>query len=186
MANYNKKINETTIRIGEVRFSYAHVFEPRQDDKGQDKYGAAILIPKEDKGIVALIREAEEAARQKGKTSKWGGKVPANCKSPLRDGDADREDDPTYAGMWFMNASCLQKPGVRVLENGRVSEALDHEDFYSGCWGAVTISLFPYDSNGNRGVGAGLNNLIKTRDDERLAGGTSAEQDFADLADELA
>lgn len=185
MASYNKTINETLVRIGEVRFSYAHVFEPKQDDDGNDKYGVAILWPKTEKGITELVEKAVEAAKQKGKTSKWGGKIPANCKSPIRDGDTEREDDESYKGMYFLNASSKQKPGVRVLEGGKVVEALDMEDFYSGCWGAVTLNFFPYDSKGNKGVGAGLNNVIKTRDDERLAGGTSADQDFSDLGDEL-
>jgi hypothetical protein len=57
------------------------------------------------------------------------------------------------------------------------------EDFYSGCWGAVTLNFFPYDSKGNKGVGAGLNNVIKTRDDERLSGGSSADADFGDMGD---
>ena len=52
MANYNKKINETNIRIGEVRFSYAHVFEPREDDEGKGRYGVAVLIPKSDTATV--------------------------------------------------------------------------------------------------------------------------------------
>ena len=39
MANYNKKISDTCVRLGEVRFSYAHVFEPRQSDNGgEPKY----------------------------------------------------------------------------------------------------------------------------------------------------
>ncbi len=32
-----------------------------------------------------------------------------------------------------------------------------------------------------KGVAAGLNNLIKTRDGERLSGGRSADEDFGDL-----
>ena len=72
-----------------------------------------------------------------------------------------------------------------MLEGGVVSEALDGEDFYSGCYGAVTLNFFPYENSGNKGVGAGLNNVIKTRDGERLAGGRSAEEDFADLGEEL-
>lgn len=187
MANYNKKISDTCVRLGEVRFSYAHVFEPRQSDNGgEPKYSVCILIPKTDKATVALVREAVAAAEEKGKTSKWGGKLPAKRGNPLRDGD-EEEKGPEYEGMYFVNAStsCKNKPGVRVLEGGKVVEALDTEDFYSGCWGAVTVNFFPYDSSGNKGVGAGLNNLIKTRDDERLAGGATAEQDFADLGDEL-
>lgn len=185
MANYNKKINDTLIRIGEVRFSYVHVFEPQKGDDGKEKYSVAVLWPKSETAITALVEEAVKAGKEKGKTSKWGGKIPANAKSPIRDGDIEREDDSNYAGMYFMNCSSKQKPGVRVLENGAVVEALDMEDFYSGCWGAVTLNFFPYDSNGNKGVGVGLNNLIKTRDDERLAGGTTAESDFGDLGDAL-
>ena len=68
-----------------------------------------------------------------------------------------------------------------MLEDGVVSDALDDEDFYSGCYGAVTLDFFPYESSGNKGVGAGLNNVIKTRDGDRLSGGRSADEDFADL-----
>lgn len=183
MANFNKKINDTLIRIGECRFSYVHVFEPQQDDEGKDKYSVAVLWPKTNKALTALVEEAVAAAKEKGKATKWGGKIPANAKSPIRDGDTEREEDEAYKGMYFLNCSSKQKPGVRVLENGQVVEALGMEDFYSGCWGAVTLNFFPYDSKGNKGVGAGLNNVIKTRDDERLAGGSSADADFGDMGD---
>ena len=186
MAKYNKKINDTNVRIGEVRFSYASVFQPKKNDDGTAaKYGVCVIIPKEDTETVALVRAAIDAAKQRGKAEKWGGKIPANVKTCLRDGDIDREDDEAFAGCYFLNASSKNKPGVRVLEGGVVSEALDGEDFYSGCYGAVTPNFFPYENSGNKGVGAGLNNVIKTRDGERLAGGRSAEEDFADLGEEL-
>ena len=186
MAKFNKKIKDTSVRLGEVRFSYTAVFQPKKNDDGTpSKYGVCIIIPKEDTETVNLVKEAIDAAKQRGKHEKWGGKIPANVKSCLRDGDIDREDDEAFAGCYFLNASSRNKPGVKVLEDGVVSDALDEEDFYSGCWGAVTVNFFPYDSSGNKGVGAGPNNLIKTRDDERLAGGATAEQDFADLGDEL-
>ena len=184
MANYNKKISDTTIRLGEVRFCYAHVFEPHKSDEGDEpKYSVCVLIPKTDKQALALIEEAVKAAKEKGKSSKWSGKIPANCKSPLRDGD-EEERGEDFEGMMFFNASAStkSKPGVRVLENGMIVEALDGDDFYSGCWGAITVNFFPYDAKGNKGVGAGLNNVIKTRDDEKLAGGASAESDFGDMA----
>ena len=58
---------------------------------------------------------------------------------------------------------------------------MDSDDFYSGCYGAVTINFFPYENSGNKGVAAGLNNLIKTRDGERLSGGRTADEDFGDM-----
>lgn len=185
MANYNKKISDTTVRLGEVRFCYAHVFEPRKDDDGNEgKYSVCILIPKTDKQAIQMVEDAVNAAKEKGKSGKWGGKIPGRLTTPLRDGD-EEEKGEEYEGMMFFNASSSvkSKPGVRVLDGGMIVEALDSEDFYSGCWGAVTVNFFPYDSNGNKGVGAGLNNLIKTRDDEKLAGGASAESDFGDMAD---
>lgn len=189
MSNYNKKITDTNIRIGEVRFSYAHVFEPRQSDNGGDaKYSVCVLIPKTATSIIEMVNAAIDAAKAKGpnKTKGWvGGKVPSRLTVPLRDGD-EEDKGPEYEGMYFLNCTSMTKPGVRVLENGKVVEALDTEDFYSGCWGAVTLNFFAYDNSGNKGVGVALNNVIKTRDDNRLAGGASAEQDFADLGgDEL-
>lgn len=186
MANYNKKISETTIRIGEVRFSYANVFSSRkknENDDGEGKYSVMLLIPKSNTGAKKLIDEATEAAKQNGVSAKWNGKMPSAAKLhlPLRDGDDEYPEDDTYKDMWFLNASSTQKPGVRVLENGQMAEALDNEDFYSGCWGCAAIAMYPYSSNGNVGVAVGLNNVIKTRDDERLGGGRSADQDFGDL-----
>lgn len=185
MANYNKVITATSVRLGEVRFSYANVFAVRKNEDGSDgKYSVCLLIPKTDVQAKKLIDAAVEAAKQAGIPSKWNGKLPSAAKLhlPLRDGDAENPDDPTYEGMWFMNASSTQKPGVRVLENGVMNEALDSDDFYSGCWGAVVVNFFPYNVSGNVGVAAGLNNLIKTRDDERFGGGRSADADFGDMA----
>ena len=182
MAKFNKKIKDTSVRLGEVRFSYTAVFQPKKNDDGTpSKYGVCIIIPKEDTETVNLVKEAIDAAKQRGKMEKWGGKIPANVKSCLRDGDIDREDAEAFAGCYFLNASSRNKPGVKVLEDGIVSDALDEEDFYSGCYGAVTLDFFPYESSGNKGVGAGLNNVIKTRDGDRLSGGRSADEDFADL-----
>lgn len=184
MANFNKKISETSIRLGEVRFGYVNVFVPRKNEDGTDgKYSVQLLIPKGDKTAVKLIEDAIEAAKRNGVGGKWNGKMPSasKLKTPLRDGDDEFPEDPTYEGMYFMNASSTTKPGVRVLENGAMAEALDGDDMYSGCYGCVTVNMFPYNTSGNMGVAAGLNNLIKTRDGERLSGGHSAEEDFNDL-----
>ena len=107
MANYGKKISDTNVRIGEVRFFYVNVFAPRTNPDGDSsKYGVCVAWPKTDAQTTKLVTEAVEAAKQNGKTKKWGGKIPANVKSPVRDGDIDREDDPNFAGTWFINCNC--------------------------------------------------------------------------------
>ena len=46
-------------------------------------------------------------------------------------------------------------------------------------YGRASINLYAFNSNGNRGIACGLNNLQKMRDGEPLGGKSSAESDFA-------
>ena len=57
-ANYNKRISDTSIRLGLVRFGYVHVFAPRKNEDGTDgKYSVQLLIPKKDTQAKALTLE---------------------------------------------------------------------------------------------------------------------------------
>lgn len=169
----------TKVVTGEVRFSYAHVFEPASIEGSEPKYSVSILIDKKDKKTLERIKAAIEAAKQAG-LSKFGGKVPANLKLPVRDGDTEREDDPVYAGKYFINANAKTKPGL-VDKGG--SPIIDTTEFYSGCYGHASITFYAFNTSGNKGIAAGLNNIMKTRDGEMLGGRASAEDDFADLID---
>ena len=169
---------ETKVVIGKVRLSYVNVFEARSiGDDEKAKFSASIIVDKEDKKSIAKIEAAVEAAKLEGK-GKWGGKIPKNIKLPLRDGDVDREDDEAYAGKFFFNASSRYKP--QVID--RFKQTIeDPDELYSGCYAYVSINFYPYDFNGTRGVAAGLNNIMKVAEGERLGGVTSAETDFADI-----
>lgn len=168
----------TKVVTGKVRFSYAHIFEPWAGQPGQDaKYSVCLLIPKSDKKTLAKIAAAIDEAAQEGIAAKWGGKKPKNLHLPLRDGDEEREGTE-YEGMMFLNANSKQRPGVVDKD---LVEILDPEEVYSGCYGRASINFFAYDSNGNRGIGVGLNNVQKLADGERLGGArASAEDDFGD------
>jgi hypothetical protein len=184
--SFNKTISDTSIRLGPVRFSFVNVLSPRKKEDGTPgKYGVCVLFPKADQEAYKIFQQAYENARQLGKASKWNGRIPSKVQLPLHDGDEDRPDDPAFQGMWYFNCSSTNKPGVRVREDGAIVEALDSEDFYSGCYGCASINFFAYNSSGSQGIGAGLNNVIKTRDGEKLSGGHSAMADFADLAGDL-
>ena len=180
--NYNKHYTETSIRLGLVRFCYVNVFNRRRNDDGTPgKYEVVCIFPKTETQIVKTFNEAFEAAKKLGIAEKWGGKLPKDLKGGLKDGD-DKED-PAFEGCWYFNARSDNQPGIRVKEDdGELAEALDSEDFYSGCYGCVSVNLFPYAfGNANKGVGVGLNNVVKLEDGERLSGGRSADQDFRDL-----
>ena len=170
----------TKVITGKVRFSYVNIFKSRSFQQGQDeKFSICLLIPKKDKKTVQDIKNAVQAAIQQGISEKWGGKKPANLKLPLRDGDEERADEAEeYEGMFFLNANSSQKPGIIDMYK---NEILDPSEVYSGCWGRASINFFPFNSNGNKGVGVGLNNIQKLGDDEPLGGArASAEDDFAD------
>ena len=168
---------------GKVRFSYVNIFKSRSFKEGQDaKYSVCLLIPKKDKATVAKIRAAIEEAVQEGISSKWGGKKPKNLRLPLRDGDEERADEAgEYEGMYFMNANSSTKPGIVDKD---LNEILDPDEVYSGCWGRASVNFFPYDSNGNKGIGCGLNNIQKLADGKPLGGHSRAEDDFADDDDD--
>ena len=170
----------TKVITGKVRFSYVNIFKSRAFKEGQDaKYSICLLIPKEDKETLHKITVAIDEAVQEGISSKWGGKKPKNLKLPLRDGDEERADEaPEYEGMMFLNANSNTKPGIVDKD---LNEILDPEEVYSGCWGRASINFYAFDSNGNRGVGVGRNNIQKLKDGERLgAARASAESDFGD------
>lgn len=170
---------ENTVRVitGKVRFSYVHVFEPSSIDTGEAKYSVSLIIPKTDKKTIADVKAAVEAAKKAG-AAKFGGKAPSNLKLPLRDGDTDREEDEAYAGAYFLNASCKTKPGI-VDKYGRRIE--DSTNFYSGCYGRASVTFYAFNTNGNKGIACGLNNLMKLEDGEALGGRSLAEDDFADF-----
>lgn len=169
--------NSTKVITGKVRFSYANVFEPTAMQDGQTpKYNVSIIISKSDTKTVEAIKKAIEAAKEAGKSkiADKNGKIPANLKTPLRDGDEERPDDPAYENSYFINANSERKPGIVDRD---LNPIMSRDDFYSGCYGRASINFYAFNVN-SKGIACGLNNLQKLEDGERLAGGSSAEEDF--------
>jgi Protein of unknown function (DUF2815) len=165
------------VTTNKVRFSFANVFEKGKsfNGEGEGKYSVSVIVPKSDKEGVAKIQNIINEVIEENAQGFFGGKT-KGLKLWFRDGDEER-DDPTYADSYFFTASSYNQP--KVVDENR-QEILDPTEFYSGCYGRVSISVFPYDSNGARGITFGLNAIQKLEDGERFGGGISAEQAFAD------
>lgn len=135
----------------------------------------------------SLIRKQLRRFRQRWKLQSrnlclsGGGKIPPNLKLPLRDGDIDRPEDEAYKGCYFFNANSRQAPQV---VDKQVQPILDQTEVYSGCYGRISVNFYGYNSNGNRGVAAGLGNIQKLKDGEALSSRTNAEDDFEAVEDE--
>ena len=178
----DKNNNPCKVVTGKCRLSYEHIFEPSSiDGTSPAKYSACIIIRKDDTVTLKKLEQAEAAAIQEGIKSKWKGKRPPKLKTPLRDGDVDREGDEAFAGCWFINANANRQPGIVDLA---LNPIIDREEVYSGCYCRFSVNLYPFSTNGNNGVAVGLNTVQKVADGERLAGGSRAEDDFGDGYDD--
>ena len=171
MATKSAKVKFVT---GKARFSFCNVFEPAPTPSGALKYSVSILIPKTDKDTIARFNKAFEECKQ-ANVNFFGGAIPKVFKGGLRDGDTEKED-PVYAGHYFINASGNEKPGVVDAD---LNPIIDPSEFYSGCYGRASITLYPYDQSGSRGIAAGLSNVQKLEDGEKFGGASSAAADFA-------
>lgn len=119
----------------DTRWSYANVWEPKSINGGTPKYSVSLIIPKSDTKTVAKIKAAIEAAYQEGQSKLKGNSksVPplAAIKTPLRDGDIERPDDPAYANAYFINANSATAPGIVDADRNPV---LTRSEVYSGVY----------------------------------------------------
>ena len=128
--------NKTKVVTGLVRLSYANVWEPKAATEGAvPKYSVSLIIPKSDTETIAKINAAIDAAIEEG-IGKFGGKKPnkAALKTPLRDGDIEREDDEAYANAYFINANSTTAPQI---VDTKVQPVLDRAEVYSGVYARV-------------------------------------------------
>ena len=161
------------VLTGEVRLSYCSLTTPRAAKQGgEPKYSVTLLIPKTDNATKADIDAAINAAAQE-----------ALAKVPIHDGDGVRPSGVPFGdeckGHWVLTASTKNKPQVVGIDN--INCELAPSDIYSGMYGRVTVRFFGYSNSGNKGIGCGLGNVLKTRDGEPLSGQASAASDFAGI-----
>ena len=174
--------NPTKVITGvKTRWSYANVWEPKSINGGSPKYSVSLIIPKSDTKTVTAVTNAIQAAYDEGQSKLKGNSksVPAlsAIKNPLRDGDAERPDDEAYKDSYFINANSATPPGIVDATRQPI---LERSEVYSGVYGRASINFYAFNSNGNKGIACGLNNLQKISDGEPLGGKTRAEDDFAD------
>lgn len=154
-----------------VRGSYIQVFEARANPSGQLRYSIQLLVPKTDTVTLGRMRIAAAEAVKK----HWGDTPPVGLRNPLRDGDAERPDQPEYAGHYFVNCSSKQRPGV--MDRDAVTYITEESQLVSGDYVICSLGTYTYDNSGNKGVSFGLRNIQFVRKGEPLAR-SRPEDDF--------
>lgn len=118
-----------------------------------------------------------------------------NLASPIRDGDKfdkenNRKKKEELFGCYYMSFKCggsenkddLSGAPTIVDRNNGLKEITQRKDFYPGCIGLVSGTVFPYSNKGNEGVGVRLTNICKWSDGERIGGKPDAKDQFKKFA----
>lgn len=176
--------NLCNVTTGEARLSFVHLTKPYAAIPGQEeKFSTTILIPKSDADTMNRINAAIEAAKQRGINEKWNGQCPPIVPTPVYDGDGVRPSDgmPFGAeckGHWVFTASAKVDYPPEIVDANR-NPIINHSEIYSGMYGRVNVTFYPYSFSGKKGIGCGLGPVQKLRDGEPLSGGhVSAAQAF--------
>jgi len=179
-----KKQSKTSVVFKNVRCGYVYV--ARENKKGS--WGIRVMIPNDDEKQIKNARRAIKAAA----VAKFGSDVKlGRLKTPLRDANAEEFDEEFMQDIMFFNAnSADRKPGIVNRFNKPASKEEIDELCFSGAYFHVTVNFYGFsnkdDETGqtSKGVAAGLGNVMLRKAGERIGGGTSATDDFANYADD--
>jgi len=179
-------MSTTQITTGKVRFSYCNLFTPRAaQENAQEKYSTTLLIPKSDKRTIEKIKAAIEAAKAVYLSKHNGKKLPSNLKNTVHDGDGERpnggEFGPECKGCYVITVSSNKKPVLVYADKTPITE---ESELYSGCYGRAIINFYVYDTQGNKGITAGLNGIMKLHDGEPLGGAVVTDDMWDDEWDD--
>lgn len=175
--------NPTKVITGsEVRWAYCHIWQPCSINGGTPKYSITLLIPKTDTKTIDDIKKAIRLAYkfdyEKLRVNSPNGIVPKleDLKTPLRDGDISKPDDPAFRNCYFLNATSKMPPFI-IDRNG--NNITTHSEVYSGVYGRAALSFYGFSHPGKTGIACGLVNLQKVSDGEPL-GRSNPQKDFAE------
>ena len=136
-----------------ARLDFVHVFEPwafRENEK--PKYSVTLIISKNDTDTIRKVHNALTLQNAEMK----------DIRSPLRDGDVERPNNPAYRNCWFINATNNGIFSVPQVCDRQQNVITDRNQLYSGVWGRVHVSFKAYR------IGCYFNAIQKTKDDARI------------------
>lgn len=183
----NSKSSTSTV-IGPIRVAYQQLLTPQaQNGSGEKKFSLTMHIPKSNPLLKQSIEAAIEAATQEGLQSKWNGAAPPNPVIPIYDGDGLRPNGEKFSaecrGNYVMTASSKSKPEVVDIA---LQPIINESEIYNGMYAYVSINFFAYSRSGKKGIGCGLNSVMKYQDGEPLGGKITAAKAFGPVLRQIA
>lgn len=177
-----KQSDVKKVTTPKFRVSFANVFHAREVEyedgtKGDAKY-SLVMIFDEDADLRKMERLVEQTIKEN--AAMFNNKL-KSVRRPFRDAEEKDDLEGFEEGKIFASASSQYRPGIVDKDLTMIT---DQEDFYSGCYARATVTCYPYNKKGNKGVAFGLQNLQKLADGEQLSGRTSADEDFDEVDDD--
>lgn len=195
-ANSAGNANAKKVMTGPCRSSFMRVLSLTPGTNGKKaSCSTGIIIPFSDKKTVKAIKMAIQRAAKE----KFGENIDIfksqKLKNPLKNGNELLDDPETSMGeevrdCYFLNAKSYRLPQI---VNRQAKKIEDPDDLMEICVSGFQFrfSLFftGYEATTEegakiRGVMCLLNNLMFVKADDRLDGGSDAEDDFAEFAEE--
>jgi hypothetical protein len=187
MATKDRVTVDLTTGIGTLSFPHVFASTASKNDKEETVYDIQIIIPKTQRDDLRAILKAIKTVGE----AKWGSNW-KKVRTPLRDGDAEKDEltedgttkgekYPERLGCYFLNARS-SKP-VGVYDRGR-NPISNPDDLYGGCKGKIALTFYPYSTQGNHGIGAGLNGVQKIADGEPFGAGRPSVESMFDLLED--
>lgn len=181
-AEQKKELRPNEGLTGLVRFCYVNLDEPVAYEDDPQKYRVTILINKKDTATLDAFKKAYEYALQTGIEKAWGGKKPTtrDFKNPLHDGDEEKPDQEEFRNCYYiyLKADPDKRPFIIDRFGNNIVDIKN--EIYSGCFGRAYYSLYPFNHpKGGKGIGIGMNGIIKLRDGVKLSGALSAAEAFS-------
>lgn len=163
-------------------FTVGYVEDKDNDNDDHTKYAVKAIFDSD-----ADLGELEKAVHKALKDEFGVKKFSKKHASPLHDGDdsykKDKPDTKIFKGATYANLKsgylpdCLDDTGKKKRKPGVFGS---NKFLYTGAVFQAVVSVYTYDNAGNRGVGIGLESLLKIEDGERLTlgggGGVSREK----------
>lgn len=167
----------------EARLTFVHLAQPdpKLSKLGTQKYSVCALIPKSDQAGIKKLQDYINESIELCKPF-WGGKLPANFNTPLKDGNVERAKYPEFQDVMYFNSGTKFRPPIYNLERHEIP---DPTAVYSGMYGKLCVIAFPYSYSGKHGISLGLESVQKTRDGELLIKRSSPADVFVDEPEDI-
>lgn len=167
----------------EAIISYPHIFTAEAFEPGDDPEFSAAFIFLKDTDTKELRAAALAVAKDRWGADKLKALAASNeYFSPFR---TDWEKKGYPEGSTYFNARSQRRPGVvsQIPDaKGKPTRITDEDQVVAGARVKVLVSVYAWDTKGNKGVSFGLSGvqlIRKPTEEERLDGGVAAEDAFA-------